>query len=161
MQSRLRKYVKLPAADRWLLGSAVVSIVKARLVVTFVPIRKILQPVTLGAGTSAQDIDVAKISWAVETAGRIVPAGANCLVRAIAGREMLARRGVGSRIRIGVAKDSPDLLRAHAWLECGDRIITGEGEHRNYAALPVGEPDELRHDLDNLSISSSKRASCN
>ena len=103
----------------------------------FVPVRKILQPVTPWAG--ARDTDTAKISWAVETAGRIVPAGDNCLVRAIAGREMLARRGISSQIRLGVAKNSSDLLRAHAWLECGDRIITGESEHRNYAALPVGE----------------------
>jgi hypothetical protein len=137
MQSRLRKFIKLPAADRWLLGSAMAALVKARLVVMFVPVRKILQPVAPRAGAHA--IDTAKISWAIETAGRIVPAGGNCLVRAIAGREMLARRGVGSQIQLGVAKDSPNLLRAHAWLECGDRIITGEGEHRNYAALPVGD----------------------
>ncbi len=137
MQSRLRKFIKLPAADRWLLGLAVASIVKARLVVMFVPVRKILQPVATWAG--AQPTDTAKISWAVETAGRIVPTGSNCLVRAIAGREMLSRRGIGSQIRLGVAKNSPDLLRAHAWLECGDRIVTGEGEHRNFAALPVGE----------------------
>jgi Transglutaminase-like superfamily len=137
MQSRLRKFIKLPAADRWLLGSAVAALVKARLLVMSVPVRKILQPVT--PWVVAREIDAAKISWAVETAGRIVPGGDNCLVRAIAGREMLARRGISSQIRLGVAKNSPDLLRAHAWLECGDRIITGEGERRNYAALPVGE----------------------
>jgi len=137
MQSRVRKFIDLPAADRRLLGLAVASLVKARLAVMFVPVRKILQPVTPWAG--AQDTDTAKISWAVETAGRIVPAADNCLVRAIAGREMLARRGISSQIRLGVAKNSSDLLRAHAWLECGDRIITGESERRNYAALPVGE----------------------
>ncbi|MGC2491326.1 lasso peptide biosynthesis B2 protein [Candidatus Binatus sp.] len=139
MQSRLRKFIKLQAADRRLLGSAAAALVKARLLVMFVPIRKILQPVTPRAGVISQGTEAAKIGWAVETAGRIVPAGGNCLVRAIAGREMLARRGIGSHVRVGVAKNSPDLLRAHAWLECGDRIITGEGEHRNFAALPVGE----------------------
>lgn len=137
MQSRVRKFIDLPAPDRRLLGLAVASLVKARLAVMFVPVRKILQPVTPWAG--ARDTDTAKISWAVETAGRIVPAGDNCLVRAIAGRAMLARRGISSQIRLGVAKNSSDLLRAHAWLECGDRIITGESERRNYAALPVGE----------------------
>lgn len=137
MQSRVRKFIDLSAADRRLLGLAVASLVKARLAVMFVPVRKILQPVTPWA--SAQDTDTARIGWAVETAGRIVPAGDNCLVRAIAGREMLARRGISSQIRLGVAKNSSDLLRAHAWLECGDRIVTGESERRNYAALPIGE----------------------
>jgi hypothetical protein len=135
LQTRWRKFIELPATDRWLLASAIVSVVKARIVVTFVPVRKILQPVA--PRTDATSPDSGRISWAVETAGRIVPTGKNCLVRAIAGREMLARRGVRSQIRLGVAKNSPDILSGHAWLECGDKIITGEGEHRSYAAMPT------------------------
>jgi hypothetical protein len=135
LQTRLRKFIELPATDRWLLASAIVSVVKARIVVTFVPVRKILQPMALR--TDATLADPGRISWAVETAGRIVPTGENCLVRAIAGREMLARRGVSSQIRLGIAKNSPDILKGHAWLECGDRIITGEGEHRHYVAMPA------------------------
>lgn len=135
MQTRLRKFIELPATDRWLLAAAIVSVIKARIVVTFVPVRKILQPVP--PRTHATLPDSGRISWAVETAGRIVPTGKNCLVRAIAGREMLARRGVSSQIRLGIAKNSPDILSGHAWLECGDKIITGEGEHRSYAAMPT------------------------
>jgi hypothetical protein len=108
--------------------------------VVFVSVRKILQPVTPWAEAVFPEIIAEKIGWAVETAGRIVPTGNNCLVKAIAAREMLARRGVGSRLRLGIAKNSPDILLGHAWLECGDRIVTGEGEYRRYAAMPVGEP---------------------
>ncbi|MGB8685192.1 MAG: lasso peptide biosynthesis B2 protein [Candidatus Binatus sp.] len=139
MRSRLHKFLKLPAADRRLLASAMISIVKARIAVTFVPVREILRPLAPRIEPVFPDTDTAKVGWAVETAGRIVPTGKNCLVKAIAGRAMLARRGVISQLRIGIAKDSPDILHGHAWLECGDRIITGEGEHRNYAAMPVGE----------------------
>ena len=135
LQTRLRKFIELPATDRRLLASAIVSLIKARIAVTFVPLRKILQPVRLWTDPTPPDSE--KISWAVETAGRIVPTGTNCLVRAIAGREMLARRGVSSQIRLGIAKNSPDILSGHAWLECGDKIITGEGEHLNYVAMPT------------------------
>ena len=84
--ARIRKFIKLPAADRWLLASAIVSVVKARATVTFVPVRTILQPLAPGLeGEAADRIAAAKISWAVETAGRIVPTGENCLVKAIAG----------------------------------------------------------------------------
>ena len=138
MQARMRKFLQLPAADRQLLVAAIVSVVKARLTVTFVPIRKILLPVTPRAAAMNGDASAVRISWAVETAGRIVPSGKNCLVRAIAGREMLARRGLSSQIRLGVAKSSPGRLDGHAWLECGDVIVTGEGEHRSYTAMPVG-----------------------
>jgi hypothetical protein len=139
MQARLRKFFQLSAADRRLLAAAMVSVIKARLVVTFVPIRRILLPVTPRAEAMIGDANAARISWAVETAGRIVPSGKNCLVRAIAGREMLARRGVSSQLRLGIAKSSPERLHGHAWLECGDVIVTGEGEHRSYTAMPVGE----------------------
>jgi Transglutaminase-like superfamily len=139
MQSRLRKFIKLPAADRWLLASAIVSVIKARATVMFVPVRTILQPLPRGLEAVSADNAAARISWAVETAGRIVPTGENCLVKAIAGREMLACRGISSEIRIGVAKNSPDTLSSHAWLECGDRIVTGEGAHLGYIAMPVGE----------------------
>lgn len=139
MQTRLRKFFKLAAPDRWLLASAVISVIKARITVMFVPVRKILQPGARQTEAAFADTDAAKIGWAVEMAARIVPTAKNCLVRAIAGRDMLARRGVSSKIRLGIAKNSPDALSGHAWLECGNRIVTGEGEHRSFAAMPVGD----------------------
>ncbi|MGH7926053.1 MAG: lasso peptide biosynthesis B2 protein [Candidatus Binatus sp.] len=139
MQTRLGKFFRLPAADRRLLASAIVSVIKARGTVMFVPVRKILLPLAARTEAMSSDADAARISWAVETAGRIVPTGENCLVRAIAGRAMLARRGISSQIKLGIAKNSADILSGHAWLECGDRIITGAGEHLNYAAMPVCE----------------------
>lgn len=137
MQSRLSKFVELPPADRWLLAAGMVSVIKARVTVMFVPVRQILQPVIPRSAAGLANLEPAKIGWAVETASRFVPTGDNCLVRAIAAREMLARRGVSSSLRLGIAKNSPDILRGHAWLECGDRIVTGEGEHRRYAAMPL------------------------
>ena len=137
MQSRLSKFIKLPAPDRRLLMSAVVSLIRARFTVMFVSVRKILLPIAPQNEAMSPDTDAERISWAGETAARIVPTAKNCLVRAIAGRDMLARRGVISQIRLGVAKNSPDILSAHAWLECGSMIVTGEGEHRSYAAMPA------------------------
>ena len=42
MQSRLSKFVELPPADRWLLAAGMVSVIKARVTVMFVPVRQIL-----------------------------------------------------------------------------------------------------------------------
>src|SRR5260370_26484921 len=123
MQTRLSKFIKLPAPDRRLLVSAVVSLIRARFTVMFVPVPKILLPVAPQNEAASPDTDAERISWAVETAGRIVPTAKNCLVRAIAGRDMLARRGVSSQIRLGIAKNSPDILSAHAWLECCGMIV--------------------------------------
>jgi Transglutaminase-like superfamily len=137
MESRLRKFIKLPAPDRGLLAAAVIALVKARVTVAFVPIRKILRPVTPRTAAGFPDADAARIGWAVEAASRVVPSAKNCLVRAIAGRELLARHGFSSQIQLGIGKNPADTLRGHAWLECGEMIITGEGEHLDFVAMPV------------------------
>ena len=107
--------------------------------VTFVPIRQILKPVSPWATASSRDVPAQKIGWAVETAARVVPTGGNCLVRAIAGRAMLARHGFSSEIRLGVRKNGPEKLEGHAWLDCDGQIVTGEDVHQEYGEMPIGK----------------------
>jgi hypothetical protein len=65
------------------------------------------------------------ISWAVENLGARPWMGALCLPRALAAHAMLRRRGIASRLCLGVAGDG-DALNAHAWVEVGkDRIVGG------------------------------------
>jgi hypothetical protein len=64
------------------------------------------------------------VSWAVETVGGKPWMNAACLPRALAAQAMLRRRGVASRLCLGVARDGAT-LSAHAWLELGDTIVTG------------------------------------
>lgn len=58
----------------------------------------------------------AMVTWAVDRVGtgRWMPA--SCLPRALAAQTMLRRRGVPSRLCLGVAKDE-GALTAHAWIE--------------------------------------------
>lgn len=72
----------------------------------------------------------------IERAGRVAralflcqaycPVRLNCLSLALAGQRMLRRRGIPSRIQIGV-RESPDDARllSHAWLYVGGRVVTG------------------------------------
>jgi hypothetical protein len=47
------------------------------------------------------------------------------LPRALAAQAMLRRRGIASRLCLGVAREGDELL-AHAWVEIGkDRILGG------------------------------------
>lgn len=139
MKTWFLRYMKLPASDRWLLVCAAFAIIKARLTVTFVPLRQILKPLALQTAALSPSVDAARIGWAVETVSRIVPTGKNCLVRAMAARTILARYGFRGEIRLGIRKNSSDVLNGHAWLECGDQIITGESEHQSYMMMPLGE----------------------
>ncbi len=55
-----------------------------------------------------------------------LPWKSTCLVRALAGSLLLARRGVASHIRFGVRKEDGKLA-AHAWLMTGDVTVLGGG----------------------------------
>jgi hypothetical protein len=54
-----------------------------------------------------------------------------CLVKAIAGMKMLARRDIESTLYLGTAKDESAKLIAHAWLRSGSYLVTGrEGKEK-------------------------------
>ncbi len=83
---------------------------------------------------------VDKILWAVEVAGRHIPA-ASCLTQALAADLLLARSGTPVSLRIGVLKNSEGRLDAHAWLESEGRIILGN--RSNLSMFSVFPPVEL------------------
>jgi hypothetical protein len=69
--------------------------------------------------------EVGWISWAVENLGARSSMNALCLPRALAAHAMLRRRGIASRLCVGVAREGSELA-AHAWVEVGkDKIVGG------------------------------------
>lgn len=71
--------------------------------------------------------DASWVSWAVETLGARPWMNAHCLPRALAAHAMLRRRGIASRLCIGVTREAHELT-AHAWVEIGnDKIVGGAG----------------------------------
>lgn len=76
----------------------------------------------------------ARIAWAIGAGSRYVPR-ATCLVRALAGRRLLAAHGHRAHLRIGVAKSTE--LQAHAWLEYEGRVLIGGGDLDRYTVLPI------------------------
>jgi hypothetical protein len=64
-----------------------------------------------------------------------LPWHSTCLAQAVAGRLLLARRGIrGGAIRFGVRKADGD-LQAHAWLILGGTILMGGEEAGAYVPL--------------------------
>ena len=76
-------------------------------------------------GDLAVDSRAYRIGWAVRTMSRRTPWNSNCLAQAIAAKRMLRRRGTACTLYLGLAKDAHDELAAHAWLRCGNRVLTG------------------------------------
>ena len=66
-----------------------------------------------------------KIGEVVDTVSRSTPWESKCLVQALVVKIMLRRRGIANTLFLGVGKDEENSLVAHAWLRCGETIITG------------------------------------
>ena len=64
---------------------------------------------------------------------RLLPVEMGCLPQAMAGRAMLRRRRLPTRISLGVPKHGG--LPAHAWLEAGNIPITGTAISDIYAPI--------------------------
>jgi hypothetical protein len=76
-----------------------------------------------------------RIGRAVAIAARNVPWRADCLPQAIAARMLLRRHGLPSTLHIGVTRDEAKGLTGHAWLTCGETVVTGETDLDRYAVL--------------------------
>lgn len=83
-----------------------------------------------GASSRADGATLARarrLASASERAARLLPVRPSCLVRALALRELLRRRGIdGSRVRVGVRREE-DGFAAHAWLEYRGRVLDSFG----------------------------------
>ena len=78
--------------------------------------------------------EIGWVSWAVENLGAKSWMNALCLPRALAAHAMLRRRGIASRLCLGVARDR-GALGAHAWVEIGNDKIVGGAEASGFTRL--------------------------
>lgn len=129
--SRLHKFWARSQAERAFLLEAALWLGIARLATLVLPFRWIapllgrkMAESAPGAG-AVPAIMLDRVSWAVAAASRNLPWKCACLAQALAGKVMLQRRGVPSTLYLGLAKSGEAGLQAHAWLRCGERILTG------------------------------------
>ena len=141
---RFVKFLSLTADERRLLVSALFRLVAVRVGMWVFPLRDILRrlpqtPEERDDWRGSHALPAERIAWAIRVASRYMPGTKNCLVQALATQAMLARRGHTARVRIGVAKDEGGQLKAHAWVECGGKIVIGGVGMSQYTALPYWE----------------------
>jgi hypothetical protein len=77
------------------------------------------------------------IAWTVDSVGSWPAINAVCLPRALAAQAMLRRRGIASRLCLGVARDGK-LIAAHAWVEIGGDVIIGQTERQMTPIAQLG-----------------------
>jgi hypothetical protein len=78
---------------------------------------------------------MARLVWAVSTAGRFVPGASHCLTQALVGHVLLTRRDYASTVCFGVVPKSEAGFMAHAWIEHNGGVVIGGGHLDRYVRL--------------------------
>ena len=134
----MSRFFRLSKSEWLLLVEAVTLVAIIRIGLWIFPydrIRRYLQ--TLHPRPQKQP-SPARIAQFVSAASRLIPK-TNCLTRALAADALLRWHGHDACLRIGVSKNSPNGILAHAWVESGGEVVIGADAMEGLTLLrPVG-----------------------
>jgi hypothetical protein len=131
----LRKFFALAGEDRWLVLKAAVAVPAARIALTLFPFSFVQRLIHEWKRRSNSPVSAGRIAWAITAVAARVPR-ATCLTQAVAASILLPHYGHEATLRIGVAKDEPGRIRAHAWVDSGGVTILGEPAPGAFQAFP-------------------------
>ena len=127
---RISRFNALDGADKRLLMRAAGWLAVARVMMFAMSFSRLAARLTVSEDSAGQEADpevLSKVSWAVAAAENNVPWRSDCFPQTIAASKLLRKVGHGSTIHLGVERVGDDELAGHAWLTCGDELVTGHG----------------------------------
>ena len=142
---RLRKFLRLSVGEQRILIKASLLLVVIRLGLWLLPfrtLRRLLAKATQAPPRLQQKADrfcADRVARAVAVASNHVPGVGTCLTQALAAQVLLARRGHQTSLRIGAARGEEGQFEAHAWLECGGKVVIGGSELERYTRIAALE----------------------
>jgi hypothetical protein len=136
--NKWRRFMQLDGADKWLFLHATVWLGMARIMLIVMPFRRLSARLSSKSDSTQPEPDqelLQRISYAVSAAANNVPWRSDCFPQTIAARMLLKRHGLASTIHFGVERVGDDELTGHAWLTCGETVVTGGSELNRYAEI--------------------------
>jgi hypothetical protein len=136
--NKWRRFSQLSGADKWLLLHATVWLGIARIMLIVMPFRHLSARLSSESNSTQIESDqvlLQRIAYAISAAANNVPWRSDCFPQTIAARMLLSRFGCASTIHFGVDRVGDDGLAAHAWLTCGETIVTGAKDLHRYTEL--------------------------
>jgi hypothetical protein len=101
-----------------------------KLVILFMPFKKIASWMGNLGVESIPDLDstpiAINIEHAIRRASRYTMHDSKCYDQALTAKALLGQSRLPATIYFGLAKESDNQLIAHAWVRCGDSIISGK-----------------------------------
>jgi len=137
-KKKLKRFGALDGADKWLLLRAAGWLAIVRLMLVAMPFRRLVVKLSAADAPAQREADPAvlsRVGYAVTIAASHVPWRSDCFPQTIAARMLLRGYGYVSTIHIGVERVGDDELAGHAWLTCGEIVVTGGTELDRYTEL--------------------------
>src|SRR3990172_4864796 len=130
--NHVRKFVRLPLADQWLLLKSILLVLAVRLALRLFSFQVVYGwPSRLGSSpnttnAAANPLRTARMIWAVNVASDYLLPERSCLIKALAAQMLLARQAYLTTLRLGVRLTPDGKLCAHAWLEREGAVVIGQ-----------------------------------
>jgi len=151
MLIQLKRALRLTPADWAAVVAAVPALFYARIQFATLPIREVVEILqAAGQDVPSRGLDrvelerARRISWAVGATAARVPWRSDCLIRSIAASRLLRKRGISATFHLGVAREYDGTLAAHAWLCCGD-VVVSSGPVERFTILIGPDGEETRN----------------
>ena len=146
MIQKFKKFTKLSSAEKKLFLEAYVTLGIMRsaiLTVSFKRLTRSLEHVAKQkelAKLNEEEMKMAmRVGQAIMRASAYTPWESACLAQSLSAQKMLQKRGIPGVFYLGAMKDEEEKskMKAHAWSQCGDAIITGGSGHEDFTVLSV------------------------
>ena len=147
MANRLKKFIALTPSHKLILAQAWLMLGWYRagiLLLSFKRLTRNLQHHALPASPAPlsedQQQEALMIGRLVAAASRVTPWQSLCLTQVLVVQRLLASRNIPGQFYLGVRRgceltDDPTGLSAHAWLQCGEDIVSGKARHEEFTVL--------------------------
>lgn len=132
------RFLRRPRWQKFLLLESYIFLFGARVLVVALPFKYVSRLVGVKGESPSEKLASElplQVRWSVTTASRYAFWNTLCLTQALAAKFMLNRRGLKSTLYLGTTRPSEGQFVAHAWVRCGDLIVTGEKGHEDYTVV--------------------------
>lgn len=137
-ESKIAKFARLKAPDKWLLIRAAAWLAVARIMLarnSFDSLSEKLQRRQTAVNKPGDSRYFERVRYAIAAASANVPWRSDCFPQSIAGYLLLRRDGFAPVIHFGIAREEGENLDGHAWLTCGDFVVTGGAEVHRFSEI--------------------------
>jgi len=146
MIQKFKKFTKLSSEEKKLFFEAYMILGIMRTAILTISFKRLTRSLDHKAKKkelpelSEQEMKIAKrVGESIMRASAYTPWESACLAQSLTAQKMLQKRGIPGVFYLGAMKDeeSEEKMKAHAWSQCGDTIITGGGGHEKFTVLSV------------------------